>query len=168
MIRIMFTPRHLIVSSAAVVALATLSACSNGSASTASRQALVEARGASVMPFDQKRTTHVFHSTSTGGVQSVVAKDREDIKQIVLVRAHLRKEASRFAVGDFSDPTAIHGMKMPGLDTLRHGAARVKVAYSTIASGAQISYSTAEPSLVSALHEWFDAQLMDHGSNAHG
>ena len=164
----MSTPRRLIVWSAAVVVLATLSACSSGSVSTASRQAQVEARGATVMPFDQQRTTHVFHSTSTGGVQSVVAKDRADLKQIVLVRAHLRKEASRFAVGDFTDPMAIHGMKMPGLDTLRHGAGRVRVAYSTIARGAQISYTTTEPSLVAALHEWFDAQLMDHGSNAHG
>lgn len=157
----------------AVVALALgslvlLSACSSGSTSTTTRQDQVEARGAAVMPFDQKRTTHVFQSTAPGGVQRVVAKDPGDAKQITLARRHLHKEASRFRAGDFTDPMAIHGMKMPGLAALRRGAPREQVSYTAIPRGAQISYTTAEPGLVIALHDWFDAQLMDHGANAHG
>ena len=156
------------IASVGLATLIALSACgSSGSTATTIRQAQVETRGATVMPFDQKRTTHIFHSTATGGFQRVVARDQGDTKQIALVRAHLRKEASRFAVGDFTDPMAIHGMKMPGLDALRRGAARVKVSYSTIPRGGQISYTTTEPKLVVALHGWFDAQLMDHGANAH-
>jgi hypothetical protein len=154
------------------VALAALvvavSACGGGSDSTTSRQDQVEARGAAVMPFDQKRTTHVFRATATGGVQRVIAKDAGDREQITLARQHLRKEAARFRTGDFSDPMAIHGMKMPGLDALRRGAARVQVSYRAIPRGAEISYTTAESGLVTALHDWFDAQLMDHGANAHG
>ena len=100
-------------------------------------------------------------AAATGGVQRVVAKDQGDAKQITLARAHLRKEASQCAAGDFADPMAIHGMNMPGLDTVRFGAARVKVGYSTIPRGGQISYTTTEPRLVAALHEWFDAQPMD-------
>lgn len=166
-----FPPRHRLkvvsLASVGLVALIALSACSSsGSTATTSRQAQVETRGATVMPFDQKRTTHIFHSTATGGIQRVVAKDRGDTNQIALVRAHLRKEASRFASGDFTDPMAIHGMKMSGLDTLRRGAARVNVVYSTIPLGGQISYTTTEPKLVAALHDWFDTQLMDHGANA--
>ena len=157
---------------AALAALAVLvlaaSACGGGSGSATSRQDQVEARGATVMPFDQRRTTHVFHSTVTGGVQRVVAKDAGDGEQIRLVRGHLRKEAARFRAGNFSDPMAIHGMTMPGLAALRRGAARVAVTYSTVPRGAQITYTTAEPELVTALHDWFDAQLMDHGANAHG
>ena len=76
------------------------------------------------MPFDQRRTTHVFHSTANGGVQRVIAKDASDSKQIGLVRQHLRKEAVRLGVGDFTDPMAIHGMKMPGLDALRRNGWR--------------------------------------------
>jgi hypothetical protein len=121
-----------------------------------------------VMPFDQKLTTHVFHATTNGGVQSVVAKDPRDARQIALIRSHLRKEASRFAVGDYTDPMAIHGMKMPGLDALRQGASRVSVDYAVIPRGARISYTTDDASLVTALHQWFDAQLMDHGAHAHG
>jgi hypothetical protein len=167
MMRTMLGRRRRTVAALAVLTFAA-SACGGGSDSTTSRQDQVEARGATVMPFDQRRTTHVFHSTTTGGVQRVIAKDAGDAKQITLVRRHLRKEAARFGAGDFSDPMAIHGMTMPGLDALRRGAARVGVTYSTIARGAQITYTTAEPGLVTALHDWFDAQLMDHGSNAHG
>ncbi len=152
-----------------VVAMVAVSACGgSGSSATTARRAHVEARGATVMPFDQSRTTHVFHATATGGVQSVVVNDPPDARQVTLIRAHLRKEASRFAAGDFTDPMAIHGMKMPGLDALRLGAARVHVSYADISGGAKISYSTTEPALVAALHDWFDAQLVDHGSHAHG
>ena len=85
-----------------------------------------------------------------------------------MIRAHLRKEAIRFAAGNFTDPMAIHGMKMPGLGALRRGAVQVHVEYASITSGARIVYATSEPRLVTALHDWFDAQLMDHGSDAHG
>jgi hypothetical protein len=152
-----------------VVAIVGVAACGgSGSGAIAARQAQVAARGATVMPFDQNRTTHVFHATASGGVQRVVANDPHDARQITLIRAHLRKEASRFAAGNFADPMAIHGMKMPGLDALRRGVARVHVIFGPIPSGAKITYTTAEPGLVTALHDWFDAQLVDHGSHAHG
>jgi hypothetical protein len=159
----------LVVAVLVLGALVGLAACDqSGSDATSSRQAEVEARGATVMPFDQTATIHVFDDTPTGGVQRVVAKDAGDARQIRLVRDHLRKEAARFAAGDFTDPMAIHGMRMPGLAALRRGASRVQVEYSSIPRGARIVYRTTEPELVTALHEWFEAQLMDHGSNAHG
>lgn len=142
--------------------------CGASGSSATSRQDEVESRGAAVMPFDQRRTTHVFRTTATGGVQRVVTKVAHDPDQLRSVRAHLRKEATRFAHGDFTDPMAIHGMRMPGLARLRRGASRVSVDYSTIPRGAQISYRTTEPGLVAALHAWFSAQLMDHGAHAHG
>lgn len=152
----------------AVSSFVLLSACAGGTASTTTRQDQVEARGATVMPFDQERTTHVFRSTANGGVQRVIAKDPGDTNQITLARRHLRKEAARFRAGDFADPAAIHGMKMPGLAALRRGADGIRVVYTAVPGGAQISYATEAPRLVAALHDWFDAQLMDHGANAHG
>jgi hypothetical protein len=60
-------------------------------------------------------------------------------------------------------------MEMPGLAELRTGATRIQVQYKDVSTGGgRITYTTADPSLVSALHEWFDAQLMDHGAHAHG
>lgn len=134
----------------------------------AARQAQVQARGATVMPFDQNRTTHVFKATPEGGMQSVTANDPSDATQVRLVREHLQQEAKRFAAGDFEDPAKIHGMDMPGLDPLRTGATRIQVRYTELPDGAQITYTTRDSKLVTALHEWFDAQLMDHGAHAHG
>ncbi len=153
----------------AAIALAGIAGCGgSGSSATADRQAEVESRGSTVMPFDQERTTHVFRATPTGGVQQVVAKQADDTQQIRLIRAHLRKEARRFSAGNFADPMAIHGMKMPGIATLRRGFDRIDVRYSAMRSGARITYRAVDPALVAALHDWFEAQLMDHGTNAHG
>jgi hypothetical protein len=161
--------RRLAAAGVAAVVVLLVGGCSDGGSSErTSRQAEVEARGAKVMPFDQERTTHVFRSTATGGTQTVVAKRRDDARQITLVRRHLRKEARRFSEGDFADPMAIHGMTMPGIAALRRGAASVHVRYSTVPRGARIVYATRDPELVRALHAWFSAQLMDHGANAHG
>lgn len=134
-------------------------------AATADRQADVEHRGAAVMPFDQDRTMHVFTPTADGGVQAVTVHDG-DPQQIALVRAHLRKEATAFAHGDFRDPAAIHGDAMPGLAALRAGASSIAVRYADVANGGRITYTTSDPALVTALHAWFDAQVSDHGAHA--
>ena len=63
---------------------------------------------------------------------------------------------------------AIHGATMPGVAALRRDFADIDVEYAAIPNGASITYTTSDPKLVAALHEWFDAQLMDHGAHAHG
>ncbi|MBX0328379.1 hypothetical protein K2Z83_11895 [Oscillochloris sp. ZM17-4] len=131
-------------------------------ASTA-RQAEVAARGAQVMPFDLARTTHVFTDQPDGGIQQVVADDPADSAQIALIRSHLQAEAVKFQQGDFNDPMAIHGMTMPGLAELRQGYAQIVVAYAELPDGAQIRYTTSEPTMITALHTWFAAQRSDHG-----
>lgn len=153
---------------ATVVVLTACGSSESGGSDATSRQDEVAAKSAMVMPFDQNLTTHVFRATGTGGVQRVVANDPGDTEQISLIRSHLRKEATHFAGGDFSDPMAIHGMKMPGVAALRRGYASVDVRYSNLPDGARITYTTKDSDLIDALHEWFDAQLMDHGAHAHG
>lgn len=135
----------------------------------AGRQSRVAEEGRKVMPFDLERTTHRFVKTGTGGVQTVVADDPADTRQIGLVQQHLRSEAERFTRGDFSDPARIHGDGMPGLAALRSSAGRIAIEYATTSDGGRITFSTSEPALVSALHAWFDAQVSDHGGHAtHG
>ncbi len=131
------------------------------------RTAEVAKRGADVMPFDLKATTHIFTKTGTGGVQSVVAKDPGDAAQVDLVRKHLKEIQEQFSKGDFSDPSHIHGQDMPGLAQLQSAKpGQVKMAYSDVPGGAQVTYETSAPELVAALHSWFDAQLSDHGADA--
>jgi hypothetical protein len=119
-----------------------------------------------VMPFDMAKTTHVFRMTETGGVQRVVLKDRSYTDQLILIQQHLRKEAVRFQHGDYSDPAKLHGVTMPGLNELQRGAQRVTVSYSDLPDGAEISFKTADPHLLTAIHRWIGAQLSEHGADA--
>jgi len=130
------------------------------------RSAAVAERGAQVMPFDLDRTLHVFTPTADGGVQKVVAKDPADTGQIRLIQEHLADIARRFAQGDFSGPEHIHGPEMPGLATLKAQAAAIRFVYKPIPDGGVIHYSAASPELVAALHDFFQAQVADHGKHA--
>jgi hypothetical protein len=144
--------------------LVLVAACAGKREASPERRAEVAQRGAQVMPFDLTKTHHVFEDTEDGGVQTVTANEVTDTLQVRLIREHLTLEASRFAHGGFDDPMAIHGMTMPGLAELKSGASRISVAYSELPAGAVIRYKASDPALVAALHRWFDAQRMDHGT----
>jgi len=132
------------------------------------RQEEVATRGAQVMPFDLEQTMHVFQPLANGGMQTVTAKDPANSTQIALIQAHLQEEAEKFRQGDFSDPAKIHRADMPGLAALRANAQHMDVQYATLPDGAQIRYTTSDPALIVALHQWFAAQRSDHGHHAAG
>ncbi|MES5819732.1 aspartate carbamoyltransferase [Streptomyces sp. RG80] len=136
-----------------------------GEARTGRQEAVAE-RGRTVMPFDLEQTTHHFTPTETGGVQDVVADQSDDATQVNLIRTHLQQEAKAFSQGDFGDPAQIHGDSMPGLTELEGGYKRIEVRYRQRPDGATLTYETEEPALVDALHDWFEAQLSDHGDHA--
>ena len=126
----------------------------------------VAERGSKVMPFNLEKTLHTFNKTETGGVQQVIVKDAADGEQIALTRKHLTEIAAHFAQGDFSGPQHIHGSDMPGLKELSTGADRVRFIYQDLPDGGQIEYVTDKPELISAIHQFFDAQLSDHARHA--
>ncbi|WP_449060561.1 hypothetical protein [Planomonospora algeriensis] len=135
----------------------------------ADRQAEIATRSRQVMPFDLERTTHRFAESATGGVQTVISDDPADTEQIRLIREHLTAEAAGFSKGDYGDPASIHGGDMPGLRELEQGHSRIDIRYAELPAGARITYTTADASLITALHAWFDAQVTDHGQHAeHG
>jgi len=127
-----------------------------------SSNAAMAARAQHVMPFDLHRTTHLFTKNADGGVEKVVVNDPSDRRDLDLIRAHLQTEAENFRRGNYSDPAKIHGMDMPGVGELQQNAARVNVVFAEIPGGAQITYASTEPALISALHDWFDRQASDH------
>jgi hypothetical protein len=136
---------------------------------TDDRQAEVAERGALVMPFDLETTTHEFVTTDEGGVQTVtVDPDGEADTQVPLIREHLEAEAEAFRAGDFRDPMAIHGGDMPGVAALQDGIASIDVSYTEVDGGATVTYTTSDPALVDAIHDFFAAQLRDHGAHAVG
>jgi hypothetical protein len=141
-----------------------LTGCSGGDKT--SRQDEVAIRGATVMPFDLSKTHHTFEQTAAGGVESVRALDARDTAQIALIRSHLQSEAAKFASGDFADPMTIHGQTMPGVGALSAAGARLRIEYAELTDGAKIVYSSDDPVIVAAVHDWFTAQLSDHGQHA--
>ena len=127
----------------------------------------VTRQGMHVMPFDLKQTQHLFTQTDTGGVQQVIAKNPGNSQQIEVIRQHLLKISGEFSRGDFSNPEKIHGKEMPGLAALRAAKPeQLQVRYNELPNGAEISYSSENKALVTAIHQWFDAQLFDHGPDA--
>ncbi len=130
------------------------------------QQAMVHNMGGHVMPFDLNQTTHIFEMTESGGIQQVIAKGPGDKGQITLIQQHLQHEAMRFRAGDFSDPTSLHGADMPGVRELARGSAQLKVEYAALPNGAQVTFTTQDLQLITAIHRSFGAQLSDHGSDA--
>ena len=55
---------------------------------------------------------------------------------------------------------------MPGLKELQKGALLVKVSYSELPDGAEITFETTDLHLLTAIHRWFGAQLSEHGADA--
>jgi hypothetical protein len=131
------------------------------------RQADVARRGADVMPFSLDATLHVFTRQRNGGVQRVLARDRGDAHQVALVRQHLREIRAQFLRGDFSGPSHIHGADMPGLAELQAAApGQLAIRYREVPGGAELVFRSRSRKLVAALHQWFDAQVSDHGKDA--
>lgn len=131
------------------------------------RQKAVAEKGSTVMPFSLDATTHVFTKTPTGGTEQVVAKDTGNADQVRLTREHLASIAKAFASGDFSSPAQIHGKEMPGLAALEAAKpSDIRITFAELRAGGQITFFATDKSLVRALHDWFDAQLSDHGHDA--
>ena len=129
-------------------------------------QEMIHEMGHEVMPFDMSKTLHIFEMTEGGGIQQVISKAPDDVAQITLIQQHLQHEAVKFSNGDFSDPSSLHGAQMPGLKELAAGAAKIKIEYSPLSNGAQITFTTHDIHLITAIHRWFGAQLSDHGADA--
>ena len=126
----------------------------------------VDQRMQQVVPFALDQTLETFTKTVHGGVQHVLAKSADDTQQIKLIQEHLQKLANQFRKGDFSSTERVHGADMPGLAQLKRAEPDdIKFEYKALKNGAQIHFSTEYPQYDKALHEWFDAQMSDHGND---
>jgi len=115
--------------------------------------------------FDPAAAVQTFTKTAGGGVHRVVAVESSDAKQIGLIRATLKNAADDF-VGHYSgDRKQTQGGGIAGLGTLVSAApGEVHAAYLEVRGGAEVRYSSDSPRLVTALHEWFDAQAADRAA----
>ncbi|MGA8276792.1 MAG: hypothetical protein WB784_01150 [Rhodanobacteraceae bacterium] len=131
------------------------------------RQEHVRQMSHDVMPFDMSKTVHIFKMTEQGGVERVVTrKGAGGSDQVALIQQHLHHEAGQFQKGNYSDPAKLHGVDMPGLKDLEAGASYIKVTYAALRNGAEITFTTTDIHLLTAIHRWFGAQLSEHGADA--
>lgn len=117
--------------------------------------------GSDVTPFDLDDMTKVFKPTSTGGVQTVVADDPSDEREVEFIQEHLRQEVKAFQDRDFA---RAHGDDMPGLEDLPGPLGALNVAYRDLTVGGQITYTTSNPELIASLQAWFEAQSDEQGA----
>lgn len=157
---------HLYKSPSLVTVLTLMSLFSIVSVKAETQQEHVHNMSHSVMPFDLARTVHIFKMTESGGIQKVIVKETGDTDQIALIQHHLHMESEQFQHGDYSDPAALHGPDMPGLKELQVGSSHIKVSYTPLPNGAEITFETTDLHLLTALHRWFGAQLSEHGPDA--
>lgn len=130
------------------------------------RQEHIHRMSHNVMPFDMSKTLHIFKMTEQGGIERVVVREGGGNDQVVLIRRHLQHEAVMFKKGDYSDPEKLHGKKMPGLGELKKRASQIKVSYTALENGAEITFETRDIHLLTEIHRWFGAQLSEHGPDA--
>ena len=116
----------------------------------------------SAASFDPNATTHQLTETSSGGVETITANDPRDATQISLSQQYLSRERELLAAGNIADPMAIHAMATAGIEDLRRAAAagQVTVTFASLPNGARLTYGATDPTLIDALHAWFDARLM--------
>ena len=96
----------------------------------------------------------------------MVIRDPSDRAQVPLIQQHLKHEAEQFRNGDYSDPGALHGKDMPGLQDLQTAKSQVVISYAARPDGAEITFATEDRRLLTAIHRWFGAQLSEHGAHA--
>ena len=116
-----------------------------------------EPKDLSRLGFTTGEIRETFIATRDGGIEDAVVTN-PSVATVRHLRALSRKRAADFARGRFVDPTNPHGDLVPGLREMRHQWNRVHVHYQDLPAGSRIRYTTNDPTMVEALHQWFAAR----------
>ena len=102
-----------------------------------------------------------FTSTSRGGFEDAIVLAPDDDAAVHRLQAHMRKRADAFARGDFVDPTNPHGDLVPGLREMRDQWNKMHVRYEDLPRGSRVRYTSDDPVMIEALHQWFTARAVN-------
>jgi hypothetical protein len=131
-------------------------------AAHAAHHAAVDARGATVMGFDQARTVHHFRLYEDGGAIDVAVRDAADAINRDAIRQHLPHIARLFGAGRFDAPMLIHDTQVPGTSELIRLTSAVRYTYVETPDGGRVDVVTTHPGAVAALHRFLAFQIADH------
>lgn len=122
----------------------------------------VDARGDLVMRFAHSAATHRFLLNAAGGTIEVRVVDHEDQATLDQVRAHLKKVAADFQVGDFAMPLEIHGRQPSGVEAMRAKGAAIRYRYRETEHGARVELASEDAAAVAAIHAFLRFQIVEH------
>lgn len=123
----------------------------------------LDARGKSVMGFDQQKTTHHFLLFEDGGAIDVAVKDPKDAENLKAIRSHLPHISHLFADGQFDAPMLVHDRKdVPGTADLARLKDRIKYSYVETATGGRVDIVTTDKAALAAVHAFLAYQIKDH------
>jgi len=138
-------------------------ALSNVSLAAQDHHAATESRGAKVMGFDQKATTHHFSLFTDGGAIEVSVKAPSDTKNRDAIRSHLPHVATMFRDGNFDAPMLVHdSTNVPGTKIMAARKAAIRYDYVETATGGRVNIVTTDPEALKAVHEFIRFQISDH------
>jgi hypothetical protein len=92
------------------------------------------------------RSLHMFRETMDGGIEATLIRQGSHA-ELTEVRAKLRAEYERARKGAYPD------------GHVRGFARVIRVRFSELPTGAQISFTSQDPKAIAALHGWFAAQV---------
>lgn len=108
--------------------------------------------------YDPNAVTVTYLSTFTGGVQRVQANESGDARQIGLIRSSLQHFADNFSSADFAAMSPTHRADLPGLATLVAAPpGALHTLFVEVRGGAEVRFTSEDPGIVKAVHEWFVA-----------
>ena len=118
---------------------------------------------ASVMGFDQDRTTHHFWLFPDGGAIDVGANDAADAKNRDAIRSHLPHIAMMFGSGDFTAPMLVHdSSSVPGTKVMAERKAAIRFQYVETANGGRVNIVTTDATALAGIHEFLRYQIAEH------
>ena len=119
--------------------------------------------GASVMGFDQDKTTHHFYLFEDGGAIDVSVKSGTDAANRDAIRAHLPHIAMMFGQGDFNAPMLVHdNTNVPGIKELAQLKDKIKYTYLQTDAGGRVNIVTTDRQALAALHKFLAYQIAEH------
>ena len=129
--------------------------------------AAMQARGEHVMGVNQYTSAHVFEDLPDGGRVVLDREDATDTAAITTIRAHMRDIATAFGAGDFTKPFAVHAQTVPGTAVMT--AHRDAITYEVLdrPSGGEVRIRSADPAVVTAIHEFLEFQRQQHHAAGH-
>ena len=120
-------------------------------------------RSASVMGFDQTRTTHHFSLFQDGGAIEVTVKDSADATDRDAIRSHLQHIATMFASGNFDAPMLVHDSNnVPGTKVMAKLRDRVRYTYAEVSGGGRVNIVTSDREAIDAVHQFLNFQIKEH------